>query len=305
MQKKGFSFRKGYILREPMEKVSFSRIMCINLKTHLHIKDFVLSVFTFSLIGLFSVYEVATYPSTLSKNVWDVLFVTFAGPSISDDSLFNLIFWFLPYLMFFYMFGNTAEEELSQRGVSIIPLIGSRRGWWLGEVATLFILSIIYVLIGIATVLAVSLLFLPWSNQISPFLLSIQLWHIKENTTIVTLVFGWILLLFLTTLISFSLTQMALSIMWRNSFVSLIFVGAVMVLSWVFGIHHPYIVRYLPGSQSMLLRHTFLDTMVYGFSLTWSLVYNAIIILIVLAVSFIYVRRMDIFKKISEIHKEA
>jgi low affinity Fe/Cu permease len=55
----------------------------------------------------------------------------------------------------------------------------------------------------------------------------------------------------------------------------------------------------------MLLRHTFLDPMVYGFSLTWSLVYNAIIILIVLAVSFIYVRRMDIFKKISEIHKEA
>ncbi|MGC8691261.1 MAG: hypothetical protein ACP5SP_07470 [Caldisericum sp.] len=268
-------------------------------------KDLILTVVIFSLIGLFSVYEVATYPSSYSKNVWDVLFVAFAGPSISDDSLFNLIFWFLPYLMFFYMFGNTAEEELSQRGVSIIPLIGSRRKWWLGEIATLLILSIIYVLIGIATVLIVSLFFLPLSNEISPFLLSLKLWQIPKDTTVVTLMIRWVFLLFGSTLFALSFIQMALSVIWRNSFTALILVCAVMILSWLFGIRHPYLVRWLPGSQSMLLRHTFLDPTVYGFSLMWSLVYNAIIVLIILAVSFIYVRRMDIFKKISEIHKEA
>jgi hypothetical protein len=262
-------------------------------------------VVIFSLIGLFSVYEVATYPSSSSKNVWDVLFVTFMGPSISNDSLFTLIFWFLPYLMFFYMFGNTAEEELSQRGVSIIPLIGSRRKWWFGEVATLFILSIIYVLIGIATVLIVSLFFLPWSNQISSFLFSGELWQtIPKDMTVVTLM-RWTFLLFFSTLFALSFIQIALSVIWRNSFTALILVCAVMILSWLFGIGHPYLVRWLPGSQSMLLRHTFLDPTVYGFSLTWSFVYNAIIVLIVLAVSFIYVRRMDIFKQISEIHKEA
>jgi uncharacterized membrane protein YuzA (DUF378 family) len=268
-------------------------------------KDLILTVVIFSLIGLFSVYDVATYPSSCAKNVWDVLFVAFRGPSISNDSLFNLIFWFLPYLMFFYMFGNIAEEELSQRGVSIIPLIGSRRKWWLGEVITLFLLSIIYVLIGIATVLAVSLFFLPWSNQISSFLLSLKLWQIPKDTTVVTLMIRWIFLLFGSTLFALSFIQMTISIIWRNSFTALILVCAVMILSWLSGIGHPYIVKWLPGSQSMLLRHTFLDPMVYGFSLTWSLVYNAIIVLIVLAVSFIYVRRMDIFKQISEIHKEA
>jgi len=288
-----------------MGKVPFSRAIHTNLKTTLRMKYLILTVVTFSLIGLFSIYEVVTYPSSFSKNVWDVLFVAFAGPSISDDSLFNLIFWFLPYLMFFYMFGNIAEEELSQRGVSIIPLIGSRRKWWLGEVATLFILSIIYFLIGIATVLAVSLFFLPLSNQISPFLLSLKLWQIPKDMTVATLMIRWIFLLFGSTLFAISFIQMTISIIWRNSFTALILVCAVTILSWLFGIGHPYMVRWLPGSQSMLLRHTFLDPMVYGFSLTWSLVYNAIIILIVLAVSFIYVRRMDIFKKISEIHKEA
>ena len=288
-----------------MGKVSFSRVIRINFKTTLRMKDLILTVVIFSLIGLFSVYEVATFPSPCAKNVWDVLFVAFAGPSISDDSLFTLIFWFLPYLMFFYMFGNIAEDELSQRGVSIIPLIGSRRKWWLGEVVTLLILSFIYVLAGIATVLAVSLFFLPWSNQISPFLLSLKLWQIPKDTTVVTLMIRWVFLLFGSTLFAVSFIQMAFSVIWRNSFTALILVCAVMILSWLFGIGHPYLVRWLPGSQSMLLGHTFLDPTVYGFSLTWSLVYNAIIVLIVLAVSFIYVHRMDIFKKISEIHKEA
>ncbi len=288
-----------------MRKVPFSRVMRINLKTAFHMKNLILTIVIFSLIGLFSVYDVATYPSSCAKNVWDVLFVAFAGPSISDDSLFNLIFWFLPYFMFFYMFGNIAEEELSQRGVSIIPLIGSRRGWWLGEVITLFILSIIYVLIGIVTVLVVSSFFLPLSNQISPFLLSHELWQtIPKDMTVVTLM-RWTFLLFFSTLFALSFIQMAFSVIWRNSFTALILVCAVTILSWLFGIGHPYLVRWLPGSQSMLLRHTFLDPTVYGFSLTWSLVYNAIIVLIVLAVSFIYVRRMDIFKQISEIHKEA
>ncbi len=287
-----------------MGKVPFSRVIHINFKTTLRMKGLILTVVTFSLIGLFSVYEIATFPSSCAKNVWDILFVTFMGPSISNDSLFNLIFWFLPYLMFFYMFGNIAEEELLQRGVSIIPLIGSRRKWWLGEVATLLILSIIYVLIGIVTVLIVSLFFLPLSNEISPFLLSLKLWQIPKDMTVATLM-RWTFLLFFSTLFAVSFIQMAFSVIWKNSFTALILVCAVMILSWLFGIGHPYLVRWLPGSQSMLLRHTFLEPTVYGFSLTWSLVYNAIIVLIVLAVSFIYVHRMDIFKKISEIHKEA
>lgn len=305
MQEKGFSFRKGNIIMKQMKKVSLLSIIRINIMMHVHLKEFILTISIFALIGLFSVYEVLAYPSTLLKNVWDVLFVSFVGPSISDDSLFNFFIFFIPYLMFFYMFGNIAEEDLFEKGISIIPLIGSRKKWWFVEIATLFSFSFFYVILGMLTTLVVGLFFLPFSNRISPFLLSINQWHINGNTTIFTLIFGWIFLLFLTTLISFSLTQMALSIMWRNSFVSLIFVSAIMVLSWVFGIRHPYIVRYLPGSQSMLLRHTFLDPAVHGFSLAWSLVYNTIAIFIVSTVSFLYVRRMDIFKKISEIHKEA
>ena len=282
-----------------MRKVLFSRVMHINFRTVFRLKNFILTVVIFSLIGLLSVYEVATFPSSCSKNVWDVMFVAFAGPPLADDSLFDFTLWFLPFLMFFYMFGNIAEEELSQRGISIIPLIGSRRKWWLGKTVTLFILSNAYVLVGIGTILVVSLFFLPISNQISPFLLSGKIWQsIPKGMAVITLM-SWIFLLFESTLFALSFIQMALSIMWRNSFVALIFVSAVMAISWISGTRHPYIVRWLPGSQSMLLRHTLFDSSVYRFSLNFSLVYNATLVSMLLVVSFIYIRRMDIFK----IHK--
>ncbi len=287
-----------------MGKVPFSRVIRINFKTTLRMKDLILTVVIFSLIGLFSVYGIATFPSSYSKNVWDALLVSFAGPPLSSDSLFNFVFWFLPYLIFFYLFGNIAEEELSQRGVSVIPLIGSRRKWWLGKTVTLFILSIIYVVISIVIILVVSSFFLPLSNQISPFLLSGTLQYIPEGITVVILI-KWVFLLYLSTLFALSFIQMAFSVIWRNSFTALILVSAVMILSWLFGIGHSYIVRWLPGSQSMLIRHTFFDSSVYSFSLSFSLIYNAVIVLIILAVSSVYIRRMDIFKKISEIHKEA
>jgi len=284
-----------------MRKVLFSRVMHINFKTVFRLKNFILTVVIFSLIGLFSVYEVATFPSSCSKNVWDVMFVAFAGPPLADDSLFDFTLWFLPFLMFFYAFGSIAEEELSQRGISVIPLIGSRKRWWLGKTVTLLILSITYLLIGIATVLIVSLFSLSLSTQISPFLLSGKVWQtIPKDMTVVTLM-EWVFLLYLSTLFALSFIQMTFSVIWRNSFTALILVSAVMVLSWIFGIGHPYIVRWLPGSQSMLLRHTLFDPSVYRFSLNFSLAYNAILVLILLVVSFIYIRKMDIFK----IRKEA
>ncbi len=289
-----------------MSNVLFSRVIRLNVKTAFRWKNLLWIVALFAAIGLFGVYEVVSYPTVLSKNVWDVLFVTFSGPGLTNDSLFEFVHWFLPYLFFFYLFGNIAEEDLSQRGVSLIPLIGSRRTWWLGEVVTLLILSLFYVVTGVVTTLIVSRCLLPWSANLSPFLLSSGIWQtIPKDLTVAMLILRWIFPLFFGTLVAVSFLQMTLSIWWRNAFLSFIAASAMMILSWLFGIRHPSVVRWLPGSQSMLLRHTFLEPQVHGFSLAWSLGYNAVIILAVLVVSFICIRRIDIVKEISEIHKEA
>jgi hypothetical protein len=170
---------------------------------------------------------------------------------------------------------------------------------------TLLLLSLFYVVTGVATILIVSRCFLPWSTHLSPFLLSSGIWQtIPKDLTVATLILRWTFPLFFGTLVAVSFLQMALSLQWRNAFLSFIAASAMMILSWLFGIRHPSVVRWLPGSQSMLLRHTFLEPQVRGFSLAWSLGYNAAIILAVLVISFICIRRIDIVKEISEIHKE-
>ena len=279
-----------------MTTVPFSRVMRVNIKTVFRLRNLILTIFIFSLIGLLGVYMLSG-PSSYSSNVWDVLFFTFAGPSIQSESFFEFISWFLPFLMFFYLFGNNTEEELSRRGDTIIPLIGSRRKWWLGKVVTLLLISIAYMLIGILIVLLIGVIFFPFSTKLSPILLQ----YASNGISVISFV-GLIFLLYTSTLFALSFVQTVFAVMWRNSFIALIFVAALMVVSWVFGTNRVHIVPWLPGSQAMLLRHTLFEPSVPHFNLSFSLFYNLAIILISFIVGFLYVRRMDIFKETIDIH---
>lgn len=279
-----------------MTTVPFLRVMRVNVKDVFRLRNLILTVFIFSLMGLLGAYIISE-PSSYPSNVWDVLFFTFAGPPIQSESFFEFIFWFLPFLMFFYLFGNNAEEELSRRGDTIIPLIGSRRKWWLGKVVTLLLISIVYMLIGISTVLLVGAIFFPFSTKLSTTLLQ----YVPNGIGVISFV-GLIFLLYTSTLFALSFVQTVLAVMWRNSFTALIFVAALMVVSWVFGTNRVHIVPWLPGSQAILLRHTLFEPSVPHFNLSFSLFYNLTIILISFVVGFLYIRRMDILKETIDIH---
>jgi len=92
-----------------------------------------------------------------------------------------------------------------------------------------------------------------------------------SNGISVISLFGLIFLLYTSTLFALSFVQTVLAVMWRNSFIALIFVAALMVISWVFGTNRVHIVPWLPGSQAMLLRHTLFEPSVPHFNLSFSL----------------------------------
>jgi len=104
-----------------MTTVPFSRVMRVNIKTVFRLRNLILTIFIFSLIGLLGVYMLSG-PSSYSSNVWDVLFFTFAGPSIQSESFFEFISWFLPFLMFFYLL-VIIQKRSYQEGVT--PLFHS------------------------------------------------------------------------------------------------------------------------------------------------------------------------------------
>jgi len=271
--------------------VPFQNILVWNLKSTLRWQYFLYPVLAFCFIGWSSSLYVNRLLLDIEKNVWDGVFISFAGPGVWSTSIVEMFRWFVPYLLFFYLVGDLAEGELSLRGYAIIPAIGSRLHWWLGKVITLFIFAIGYSLFGVCVVILSAALILPWNTQLSPFLL--ELWQDTEVLSISQLI-AWITILVSNTLFAVALLQITVSIWLRKPFYAFAFVSTVMVLSWLAGIESPNIVRWLPGSQSMLLRHTEFDSSVLNFPLAWSVIYNLVVTLLVFLGSIRYMLFLDI-----------
>lgn len=227
-----------------------------------------------------------------AANVWDAFFVSFAGPDAWNPASPEALAWLASHLLFFYLIGDLANGELLQRGYTVVPLIGSRRRWWWGKAGALLLISIGYALLGLLAALVGSMARLPWSWRGSGLLAALlPSW---PDSLGVAALCGWTFLLVCSTLFAMAGLQMVLSILWRRSFHGLIAISLITMLSWLMGVGNPRLIRWLPGSQSALLRHTLFDVAVPGFPLAWSLVYNAILSMAVLGLGLWCVRRMDI-----------
>lgn len=243
-------------------------------------------------LGISSASEVKSAMN--DANLWHAILISFAGPSISGGSLTQALKWLVPHILFFYLVGGIANEELLNRGYAIMPLIGSRRIWWLTKLTSVLLLSVAYILLWFLGVFIGSALVLPmiWVNH--PFFNSGDIWPFPDDIKI-TVVLLWIFGLYLSTLFALTMLQMTISVWWRRSFYAFTAIVFISILSWLLGIDQPALVRWLPGSQSILSRHTFLDPSIPGFTFEWSLLYNGFIFLLALGVSSYYIRHLDIF----------
>lgn len=251
--------------------------------------------------GALEAIEVFNFSQPLvMANVWDAFFITFAGPGLWDTTLLRMLGWFVPHLLFFYFIGDLANGELSLQGAAVVPLIGSRLRWWWGKMFLLAVLSVGYTILCLFVVLAVSLAQLPWSWQGGTLLNSGTLIPISNPVSGAELL-SWVFVLLSSTLFAMSCFQTTWAILRRRSFYGFVAVSMVLLLSWLLGSENPHLVRWLPGSQSMLLRHTLFDQNVFRFSFQWSFIYNAVQALLMVCIGAWYVKRMDIFGVIEDI----
>lgn len=282
---------------------SFFHLVSWNLSVHLRKRHFLISIIMFLLIGISSVSYVLLYPTPLQKNVWDAILVAFSGPGLNSGSILDLLRWFIPQILFLYLFGDLSANEIEHGGLFLIPLIGSRKLWWMGQIATLLILSISFVFLGLVLISIFSVAFLPWSVVFSPFLRSELFFRLASNFHIPILLL-WIGALYSSTLFAISLIQTTISIFWKKSYAAFFIAVVILLVSWLAGNGHPSIVPWLPGSQSMIFRHTFFDPSIRNFSIAWSLLYNIILCAIIITISTWFVKRHDLWIEPSDFHME-
>jgi hypothetical protein len=239
-----------------------------------------------------------TDTSSATISVWDGLFVGFAGPTLMDASLLNLLRWFVPQLLFFYIIGDLAHGELTQQGHALVPAIGSRHQWWWGKILLLGLLSALYITIGVSAALIGASTLLPWSPTWAGGVFALAGWMPKQAfPTSGTVLVTWILVLYICTLFALAVCQTTLALLFRRSFYGLVATLGVLLGSWLLGTNQPALVRWLPGSHSMLQRHSLWDAQVPLFSLQWSAAYTVALAAIAIGVGGWYVGHMDIFGK--------
>jgi hypothetical protein len=271
---------------------SYLAVLGFNLRSFGRPWKSLLTSILFVGIGMSNALEVQSAMD--NGNIWHAILLSFAGPAVWGSSLTQALTWLVPHVLFFYLVGNIANEELLNRGYAIVPLMGSRRTWWLGKLTLVFLLSIGYTLLWFLSVFLGAALVLPVTRTAHPFLHSGESWIFPSNINIADLLL-WIFSLYIGTLFTLTTVQITISVWWRRSFHAYIFVVVVSILSWLLGTDQPELVRWLPGSQSMLSRHTFLDSTIPGFTFEWSLLYNGLILLLTFGLSLWHIRRLDIF----------
>lgn len=272
----------------------FLRLLAWNLRSWWKGWQILLALALFASIGIFSAGEVGADADLPNKNVWHAVLLAFSGPAVWGSSLSGALRWLVPHLLYFYFVGPFAQLELQHRGYAVVPLVGSRRSWWWGKVSALLLSTAIYTLSWFLVVFTGAAFLLPVSWTPKPFWNSGAAWPFPPEVSSAHLAV-WILALYGSTLFTMSLVQIALSLWWRHSSHAYVVMSTVFIFSWLLGIDRPGLARWLPGSQSILSRHTFLDVLVPAFTFEWSLVYNSIILLATLVLSVYCVRWLDIF----------
>lgn len=174
----------------------------------------------------------------------------------------------------------------------VMPRFDSRESWWWSKATVLLIVTVVYTLAGAVLIILSSLPLTGWSGQISNRMINGELWPVTQMSIEQLLL--WTLLPFGTTLLAVVSVQTSLSVVWQDSTLALGAVAFLLVASWFIGNTSPELVRWLPGSQSMLMRHTLFESRVHNYSISWSVAYNLVLTFVALEWGAYRIRQMDI-----------
>jgi len=219
--------------------------------------------------------------------VLNVLLLSFGGPILKEFPAFTALQWFLTQLIIMSLLGSFSFFELYYRGIYTLTRIGSRIKWWTMIAVSLLIKIIQFYIVGIIVVFLISITQFPLYDE-----------HLLIESMKLPITFNMLIILCVTIMItSFAITllQSFLSIILKSTISPSIFI----LIIHIFAIYSANInfelVKWLPGNQSMIFRHSIFTSGLNSFSMIWSLTYNFFLISIILLYGYFVITRFDIF----------
>lgn len=234
-------------------------------------------------------------PNTLS--IGEGVLIALSGPFGDGLNLTpNTLIWLAIHVVFFFVSGDVAQRQLDELGPAAVTRAGGRLKWWGGQLLAQLLLALAYttLMIGFAIVGAwASGTRWNWSVGQGLALISVP-WNVPPNMTI-AYVFGHMLILVWTTLAAVGAAQLVVATMTRRSTVGFLFSNSVLALSWVTVAMVPVAVFWLPGAQSMVIRHRPYAGS-EGPTLLWTLLVNTSVLGLGWLLGALFMRSLDLFR---------
>ncbi len=228
--------------------------------------------------------------SNCNINLLDLTFLTLSGPNINEQNIFVNFEWLLVQCTFLYLFVDIGFSNFFKKGNLILLRVGSRAKLCMLIILEIIFKILIFLVIQLLTVLVMGMCLFPikWSNTI---LATSKLMRIHLNNFYTVI---YMLLLLFLTYITLALIQNTISIIFKTPIISIVFYCILQFFTLNSGKINKNLIKWLPGNQSIIVRHTFIDPSIPYFSITWSILYNLLFIIILIIISFLYTSKLDI-----------
>ncbi len=242
--------------------------------------------------GVWAGGALSAMPSTSSRSGLAVAYV-FAGPRPLDLNFIALSLWLVPQLIFFFWVGQAAQRELSTSGAIVLPRFASRQSWWGIHVLTLVVVALVFTgsalvvtVLGVTLIAGISIDAVPMAPMMSGAQVDTSIGYFD--------LLGMIMSLWATSLLALGTVQTVVALATRQAVVGLLSVCILVVASAFIGTVIPDLARWLPGGQTLLLRHWPFDRRAIDFTLTWTLIYNLGVFMAATLAGAWWLRRADI-----------
>lgn len=274
-----------------MIKVIIFKSLMINLKSISYKKFIILSMFSCSTMSFINY--------NLLKNIdnvsfFDFIFIIFCGPSINEKKLFICFQWLFMNLIILFLFSDISYTQIFHQGTLIVTRVRSRMILWLSQVVSLILMVILFYIIQFIFVMSLASIIYPLKAKTKFSNVFSILYGIKINiSNMQSIILLFSLLIMATS--SIIIMQSLFALILKNSVLALVITIIIQSLTIISGNINTCIVRWLPSNQGILLRHDIFSLNKLGFSITWSVIYCSIFILILFLIGLIFINNLDIY----------
>ncbi|GEM_PF-4229755 len=266
--------RRNYIfelIKYNLQMLSFKRFFIITL--------------LFNGIMAFINYE--AFKGEGLKSALDILFVTFAGPRADEVFLYKNMEWFLLQLIIMLFTGDFLYNLILRKS-SFLFVRTNRKNLWLSLMLSLGIILSLFFIVSFLEVLFIALLKAPLNITQGIFMENLERFN---NFQIIF----WMWFLLFLSCYAIMAVHFLCTLYFRSFLPSLIGIIILQVITIFYKGLDIKLIKWLPGNQGIIIRHSLFQNYSASFSLSFSIAYSIILIALVLFIGMKKIESMDIY----------